>query len=382
MLKFEIEAQDARSQARAGRLTVNGRTVETPVFFPVGTQGTVKAVVQKELVAHGVHGMLCNLYHLYLRPGIDVIEAAGGLHRFINWDGLIITDSGGFQVYSLKTLRKIEPEGVHFVSHLDGSSHLFTPENVLEMQARLGSDIAMVLDECVEYPTTFDYARNSMNLTLEWARRSAERLGQGTGIFAIVQGATFPELRIECARRLVGMGFDGYAIGGLAVGEAKDTMFEMVRICTAELPERKPRYLMGVGFPVDIARAVSYGVDVFDCVMPTRNARNGTLFVESGRLVIKNSQFSRDGRPIQEGCDCYTCRNFSRSYLRHLYISGEILSAVLNSIHNIRYYMRLMSQIRDAIRNGQFEEFLAELEAKQAEEIDIAQVIIGSDACE
>jgi len=372
MLKFEIEARAERSAARVGKLTVNGRTVETPAFFPVGTQGTVKGVAQKELVAHGVQGMLCNLYHLYLRPGIDVVEAAGGLHKFISWDGLIITDSGGFQVYSLKSLRKIEPEGVHFVSHLDGSSHLFTPENVIEMQMRLGADVAMVLDECVEYPTTSDYARNSMNLTLEWAKRSAERLGQGTAIFGIVQGATFPELRVECARRLTEMAFDGYAIGGLAVGEAKDTMFEMVRICTAELPERKPRYLMGVGFPVDVAKAVSCGVDIFDCVMPTRNARNGSLFVEGGRLVIKNSQYSRDDRPIEEGCDCYTCRNFNRSYLRHLYISGELLSPMLNSIHNVRYYTRLMSRTRDAIRNGQFEKFVAELEAKQAEESDIA----------
>ncbi|HUT02956.1 MAG TPA: tRNA guanosine(34) transglycosylase Tgt [bacterium] len=371
MLRFEIEAKSAGCGARVGRLSVNGRTVETPAFFPVGTQGTVKGVPQKELVAHGVQGILCNLYHLYLRPGIGVIGAAGGLHRFIDWDGLIITDSGGFQVYSLKTLRRIEREGVHFVSHLDGSSHLFTPERVIEMQARLGSDVAMVLDECVAYPTTFDYARRSMNLTLEWAERSARNVGQGSAVFGIVQGATFPELRVECAHRLVEMGFDGYAIGGLAVGEDKETMFEMVGVCTDELPLDKPRYLMGVGFPMDVARAVSQGVDIFDCVMPTRNARNGTLFVDGGRLVIKNAKYARDERPIEEGCDCYTCRNFSRAYLRHLYMSGELLSPMLNSIHNVRYYMRLMSRLRDVIRNGQLEGFLAELESKHQEEIDI-----------
>ncbi|MBN1592244.1 MAG: tRNA guanosine(34) transglycosylase Tgt, partial [Candidatus Coatesbacteria bacterium] len=294
MLDFEIVARSGRSAARAGRLRINGRTVETPAFFPVGTQGTVKGVAQKELLSCGVQGMLCNLYHLYLRPGIDLVEAMSGIHRFINWDGLIITDSGGFQVYSLESLRKIEAEGVHFVSHLDGSSHFFTPENVIQMQMRLGSDVAMVLDECVGNPATFDYARNSMNLTLDWAERSAQFIGQASAIFGIVQGATFPELRSECAVRLREMNFDGYAIGGLAVGESKETMFEMVKVSTDELPPHKPRYLMGVGFPLDIAHAVAHGVDIFDCVMPTRNARNGSLFVDCGKIVIKNAQYSND----------------------------------------------------------------------------------------
>lgn len=370
MLNFEIEAEDSKTAARVGKLTVSGRIIETPAFFPVGTQGTVKGITQRDLVALGVQGMLCNLYHLYLRPGIETVEAAGGLHRFINWGGMIITDSGGFQVYSLKALRKIEKEGVHFVSYLDGSMHFFSPEEVIKMQARLNSDVAMVLDECIEYPTTRAYASNSMRLTLDWAERSATLLGGDIPIFGIVQGATFPDLRVECARKLAEMDFDGYAIGGLAVGEAKQTMFDMVEVSTSELPRDKPRYLMGVGFPEDIVRAVAYGVDIFDCVMPTRHARNAGLFVEGGKMSIKNAQFARDDGPIEEGCDCYTCQNFSRSYLRHLYMAGELLSAMLNTIHNIRYYMRMMARLREAIRNGHFGEVLAELETKESEEID------------
>ncbi|MCD6328094.1 tRNA guanosine(34) transglycosylase Tgt [bacterium] len=372
MLKFEIEKKLENCEARTGLLSVNGRTVQTPCFFPVGTQGTVKGMTPDELSSQKVQGMLCNLYHLYLRPGIETVEAAGGLHKFINWDGFIITDSGGFQVYSLKSLRKIEPEGVHFASHLDGSSHLFTPERVIEMQTRLGSDVAMVLDECVEYPSTFAYAESSMRLTLDWAKRSAESPERvASAVFGIAQGATFPELRRECARELAAMDFDGHAIGGLAVGEDKRTMFEMLDESISELPIEKPRYMMGVGFPIDIARAVRRGVDIFDCVMPTRNARNGTLFVDDGKLIIKNAKYATDMRPIEETCDCYTCRNFSRAYLRHLLISGELLSPMLNTIHNIRYYMRLMSRVREAIRDGQYLELLAELEAKLLKEKDI-----------
>ena len=371
MLSFEIEARAEAGEARVGKLVVNGRQVDTPAFFPVGTQATVKAMPHRDLKKAGVQGMLCNLYHIYLRPGIETIEAMGGLHRFMNWDGFIVTDSGGFQIYSLKSLRKIEKEGVHFTSHLDGSSHFFSPETVVKMQQAIGSDVAMVLDECVEYPSTYDYAQNSMQLTLDWARRSAAFVGQGTAIFGIAQGATFAPLRRECAKELAAMGFDGYAIGGLAVGEDKRTMFDMLKESVAELPKEKPRYMMGVGFPLDIAEAVGQGVDLFDCVMPTRNARNGSLFVDEGHISIKNAQYARDTRPVDETCDCYTCRNFSRAYLRHLYVSGELLSPVLNTIHNVRYYMRLMSRIRDAIRDGEYKGFLADLQARQAKEKEI-----------
>lgn len=370
-LDFKIKAKSKTTRARLGRLSVNGRTINTPAFLPVGTQGTVKAVMQKDLTVLGVQGMLCNLYHLFLRPGIEVIESLGGLHRFISWDGLIITDSGGFQLYSLKGLTKIEENGVHFISHLDGSSHFFTPEDVISMQMRLGSDIAMVLDECVEYPSTFRYAAASTELTLRWAERSAKFLGRGCPIFGIVQGSTFPDLRSKCASELVKMGFDGYAIGGLSVGEAKRTTFQMLRLSVEHLPEERPRYLMGVGLPIDIARAVAEGVDLFDCVIPTRNARNGTLFVSQGKLIIKNARYAKDETPPDPECDCYTCQNFSRAYLRHLYVSGEILSAVLNTIHNLRYYTRVMHRLRESIESGNFDEVLSELEAKQAEEAEI-----------
>jgi queuine tRNA-ribosyltransferase len=324
----------------------------------VGTQGTVKSLTPEELVEIGVEAILGNTYHLYLRPGHETIGRLGGLHTFIHWERPILTDSGGFQIFSLGSLRKISEEGVTFQSHLDGSSHFLTPEKVVEIQRVLGTDIAMVLDECVPYPSPYEYVKASMERTSRWAKRCLRvRRESDPALFAIIQGGVHRDLREKSAQTLVEMGFEGYAIGGLSVGEPKTTMLNVLKWTTPLLPESTPRYLMGVGTPEDIIEAVMLGVDFFDCVLPTRNARNGTLFTSSGKISIKQAQYAEDGRPVDETCTCYTCRHYSRAYLRHLYLSKEILSSRLNTIHNLYYYVSLLIKVKEAIQGGRFLDF-------------------------
>ena len=355
---FEVVKTCPATGARAGILTTPHSVIETPVFMPVGTQGTVKAMSQQELEAIDARIILGNTYHLYLRPGPTLVREAGGLHGFMGWNGSILTDSGGFQVFSLNDLRKITEEGVVFRSHIDGSRHLFSPENVMEIERDLGADIVMVLDECIPYPADEEYTAQSCMMTEKWAARSRETFGKlddsSQALFAICQGSIYPELRVKFARRLVEMDFWGYAIGGLAVGESKTRMFEMVEVSAAILPQGKPRYLMGVGFPDDIVEAVSRGVDMFDCVMPTRNARNGTVFTRDGTLVVKNAGCAHDFGPIDPDCGCATCRHYSRAYLRHLFHAGEILAHRLATIHSIYFYLETMREMRSAIMDDRF----------------------------
>ena len=349
--RFNVIKKDSFSQARLGRIETDHGSLATPAFLPVGTQGTVKSLTPEELVESGVQAVLGNTYHLYLRPGHETIGRLGGLHRFMHWVRPILTDSGGYQIFSLAKLRKISEEGAIFQSHLDGSSHFLTPEKVLEIQRVLGSDIAMVLDECTPYPSPYDYVRGSASRTLRWADRSLKEKRMGDpALFAIVQGGVYRDLREESTRALVEMDFEGYAIGGLSVGEPKPLMRSVLEWTAPLLPEDRPRYLMGVGTPEDILDAVALGIDLFDCVLPTRNARNGALFTSAGKLSIKQAQYAEDERPIDERCGCYTCRHYSRAYLRHLYLANEILSSRLNTIHNIYYYMDLMKAAREAIR--------------------------------
>lgn len=365
-MNFTLNKKDKETKARLGVIKTPHGEVETPVFMPVGTQGTVKALSPDELIAAGVKMILGNTYHLYLRPGHEVIKKLGGLHKFVNWNGPMLTDSGGFQVYSLNKLNKLTEEGALFKSHLDGSEHLLTPEGAMEIQEALGADIIMSLDECTSYPVSHEEALQSMQLTTRWARRckdAKKRVDQA--LYGIVQGGVFNDLRMESANRLAEIGFDGYAVGGLSVGEGHEDMCRVLEETLPLLPEDKTRYLMGVGMPEDIVESVARGVDMFDCVLPTRNARNGMLFTSSGKLVIKNAQYADDPLPVEEDCPCYTCRNFSRAYLRHLYMAKEILSSRLNAIHNISYYMNLMSEIREAISENRFLEFKREFYSKR-----------------
>jgi queuine tRNA-ribosyltransferase len=333
-------------------------TVTTPVFMPVGTQGTVKSLTPEQLVELGVDIVLGNTYHLYLRPGHDLIQRLGGLHRFMNWDRPILTDSGGFQIYSLGTMRKVEEEGATFQSHIDGSRHFLTPEKAIEIQESLGTDIMMCLDECLPYPADFDSAERSLALTNRWAARSTDaKKSTDQALFGIVQGGMYPKLRKRSIDELQALGFDGYAIGGLSVGEPKDIMLEIIHETAPFFPESLPRYLMGVGTPTDVVECVNLGIDMFDCVLPTRCARNGMLFTNRGKVVIKHARYRDDNRPLDDLCDCYTCSRYSRAYLRHLFMSREILALVLNTIHNIRYYMRLIENIRNSITEGKYEEF-------------------------
>jgi queuine tRNA-ribosyltransferase len=356
--RFEIIKKDHLSQARLGRVETNHGSFNTPAFLPVGTQGTVKSLTPEELLEIGVEAILGNTYHLFLRPGHETIGRLGGLHHFIHWEKPILTDSGGFQIFSLGSLRKISEEGVTFQSHLDGSSHFLTPEKVLEIQRILGSDIAMVLDECVPYPSSYQYVKTSTERTSHWARRCLQvKRETDPALFAIVQGGVYRDLREKSAQTLVEMNFQGYAIGGLSVGESKSIMLDVLKWTTPLLPENTPRYLMGVGTPQDILDAVMLGVDFFDCVLPTRNARNGTLFTSAGKISIKQAQYAEDGRPLDETCTCYTCRHYSRAYLRHLYLSKEILSSRLNTIHNLFYYIDLLKKTRGAIREGGLQGF-------------------------
>ncbi len=335
--------------------------------MPVGTNATVKSMSPDEMRGLGAEIILSNTYHLYLRPGHEIIKGVGGLHEFMKWSGPILTDSGGFQVFSLSPLRKINDRGVTFRSHLDGSTHFLTPELVMEIQGVLGSDIAMVFDECTPYPATREYALNSLNLTTQWARRCLKaREGEGgvkvggQALFGIVQGGIYKDLRRQSAEELIEMDFDGYALGGLSVGEPKELMYETVNYTTPLLPQDKPRYLMGIGDLLDVLEAVSVGIDMFDCVMPTRNARNGTLFTGTGRISIKRGEFKSDPAPLDPDCGCYTCKNFSRAYLRHLFMSREILSMRLNTLHNLHFYLEFFRKMRKAIAQGEFSSFRKE----------------------
>jgi queuine tRNA-ribosyltransferase len=359
--RFEILARDARTRARLGRITTPHGELTTPVFMPVGTQAAVKTVTPEELLACRVEVVLANTYHLYLRPTHTLIQELGGLHRFMHWERPILTDSGGFQVYSLAGLRKLTEEGALFQSHLDGSCHLLTPEKTVQIQEALGSDIAMVLDECVPYPTAYDYALRSQELTTRWARRAkaAHRCSEQAQ-FGVVQGGMYADLREKSARELLDLDFDGYALGGFSVGETKRLMYELIAQTAACLPEEKPRYLMGVGTPADLLRCVKCGVDMFDCVMPTRNARNGYLFTRQGKLIIKNARYAQDMRPIDPLCRCYTCQHYSRAYLRHLFVAAEILGPRLNTIHNLYYYMDIIHMIRSAIAEGRLDTLTVE----------------------
>jgi len=343
------------------------------VFMPVGTAGTVKAITQQELKTLGAEIILGNTYHLYLRPGHQLIHDLGGLHRFISWDRPMLTDSGGFQVFSHSDLRRISEDGVAFRSHLDGSPHFLSPEKAIDIQQALGADIIMAFDECTTYPADFLVARDSMERTLRWAERCKRAFEAGWGkwhahpqwLFGIGQGSIYPELRHECMNRLIDLEFPGYAIGGLSVGEPKPVMLSVVAESTRRMPADKPRYLMGVGTPLDLVECIALGVDMFDCVMPTRHARNGWLFTSSGHIVIKNARFARDESPVDESCQCGVCRNYSRAYLRHLFLSKEILSAILNTHHNLYFYLDTLRQIRDAIASHRFLNYIMEFKAKQ-----------------
>ncbi len=356
--QFNLVKKDISTSARLGRMITPHGTVNTPAFMPVGTQGTVKSMLPEEIKNCGTEIILANTYHLYLRPGYETIKELGGLHRFMNWPDSILTDSGGFQIYSLAALRKIQSDGVTFRSHIDGSKHFLTPQKAIEVQEALGSDIMMCLDECTPYPATLSQTRESLALTVKWAKlcRTA-KTNINQALFGIIQGGTYLDLRKQAVEQTVPLGFDGYALGGVSVGEPKEIMYRIADIITPMLPEEKPRYLMGVGTPEDIVYAVSCGIDMFDCVIPTRCARHGLLFTNSEKIVIKNSRWREDNNPLDETCDCYTCKNYSRAYLRHLFIAGEILAMVLNTIHNVRYYMRLMEKIRTALSKGNFLEF-------------------------
>ncbi|MCL2670358.1 MAG: tRNA guanosine(34) transglycosylase Tgt [Syntrophaceae bacterium] len=355
---YQLHASDPGCSARLGKITTPHGEIDTPAFMPVGTQGTVKAMTPEQLRSLGAQIILGNTYHLDLRPGHELIARLGGLHRFMNWPGPILTDSGGFQVYSLGGLRSITEDGVTFQSHLDGSRHLLTPEEAIAIQEALGSDIMMCLDECISYPAERPAAEAALERTTRWARRCRDRKQQQDQLlFGIVQGGVYPDLRRRSVEQLVSLGFDGYALGGLSVGEPKEEMCECLATATPLLPADRPRYLMGVGTPEDLVEAVYQGIDLFDCVMPTRSARNGLLFTNQEKVVIKNARYRDDSTAIDSECDCYTCRNYSRAYLRHLYMAGEILAMVLNTIHNLRHYLRLMEQIRDAIREGRYRAF-------------------------
>ena len=347
--------------ARRGRLTLAHGTVETPIFMPVGTVGAVKSLTPENLKTIGASIILGNTYHLYLRPGMEVIEAFGGLHKFIGWDRPILTDSGGFQIFSLGQLNKLDETGAHFQSHLDGSKIVLTPELAVKIQETIGSDIHMVLDECTPYPATRQQAETSMQRSMRWAARCRRaKTRPELCQFGIVQGGVYPDLRQASARALMDIGFEGYAIGGLSVGETKHEMADMTAASTEVLPKDKPRYLMGVGTPLDLLEGVNLGVDMFDCVMPTRNGRNGSLFTSQGRVNIKNQRYRFDESPLDPACRCYTCQNFSRAYLRHLFIAGELTCLRLFTIHNLTYYLDLMARVRDAIEADTFASLLTE----------------------
>ncbi len=365
MLKFSVVAKDSNSKARAGYFETDHGKVETPMFMPVGTQGTVKAVNQSVLEQDiKAQIVLSNTYHLYLRPGVEIIEKAGGLHKFMNWKKPILTDSGGYQIFSLTDLRKLKPHGVEFKSHLDGSNHFFTPEKVIQIQRSIGSDILMVLDECTPFPCEYDYAVNSTKLTSDWAilnkeefEKSKPLYGHEQYLFGIIQGSVYNDLREVSAKDVIKLDFDGYAIGGLAVGEPTEQLYKLTDFTTDFMPNKKPRYLMGVGRPENILESIERGIDMFDCVMPTRNARHAILFTWKGTFSIRNNKYKDDFTKIDEECDCYTCVNYSKAYLRHLFNAGEILALELASIHNLHFYLNLIIEARKQIVNGSFRDW-------------------------
>lgn len=374
---FRVEYKDKNTKARAGILETSHGSIETPIFMPVGTQGTVKTLSPHELKELGSEIILGNTYHLFLRPGEEIIQKAGGLHQFISWDAPILTDSGGFQIFSLAELRKITDEGVRFQSHIDGSYHFFTPEKIVDIQRILGSDIMMVLDECAPYPCSLKDAEKANRRTITWAEHCAEQFRKTKSLyehpqqlFGIVQGSTYREIRKKSVDNLIKIGFNGYAVGGLAVGEPKSSMLDITDFCTDLLPADKPRYLMGVGKPADIVEAIFRGVDMFDCVIPTRNGRNGTVYTFEGKMVLKNAEYKNDFSPIDSECSCYTCRNFSRAYIRHLFQAEEILALRLASMHNLYFYLQLVKKAREAIVNKRFKQWKKEYMSKFSDETD------------
>jgi len=360
-MNFELSLKDVK--ARLGKITTSRGVINTPAFMPVGTQATVKAMSPDEMKDIGAEIILCNTYHLYLRPGHEIISSLGGLHKFMNWGRPILTDSGGFQVFSLSALRSIDENGVHFRSHLDGSMHFIGPEKAMEIQSALGSDICMAFDECTPYPASHEYALKSLGLTTKWARRCMEGVRcQVSGVsnqalFGIIQGGVYKDLRKQSLEELIEIGFDGYAVGGLSVGEPKEEMYEIINFVAPLMPEDKPKYLMGIGDLNDMLIAVEAGFDMFDCVMPTRNARNGTLFTSTGRISIKRTEYKADSEPLDKNCGCYTCRNFSKAYLRHLFLAKEILSMRLNTLHNLYFYLDFFKKMREAIKKEKFGDF-------------------------
>jgi queuine tRNA-ribosyltransferase len=385
-IQFEIVAQDKVTRARAGLLHTPHGTVETPVFMPVGTGGTVKGIRQEELEALGVQILLANTYHLYLRPGHELIRDAGGLHRFMAWPRPILTDSGGFQVMSLKPLGRVTEDGVWFRSHLDGSTHFLSPERAVEIQLALGADIIMTLDECVEYPASHATLHRAVNLTTRWAERAKRAFARGSGcgtrdsgsesltpnpgplipsssLFGIVQGGTDKDLRRQSAEALLDLDFEGYALGGLSVGEPKSEMYDVAEFTAELLPRERPRYLMGVGTPEDLVECVARGIDMFDCVLPTRNARNACAFTSEGKVILKNARYARDERPLDPACTCAVCRRYSRQYLRHLFVTGEMLGAILATHHNLHFYLDTLRKIRQSLLLGEFAEFHARVRA-------------------
>ncbi|MFW7380355.1 MAG: tRNA guanosine(34) transglycosylase Tgt [Oligoflexus sp.] len=355
-----FEVLNCDGKARRGRLTLAHGQVETPIFMPVGTVGSVKSMTPEDLNTLGAEIILGNTYHLFLRPGMEVIKHFGGLHRFIGWDKPILTDSGGFQIFSLNQLTKLNESGAHFKSHLDGRALVLTPELAVEIQETIGADIHMVLDECTPFPATYDEAKRSMERSMRWAKRCRDhRQRPELAQFGIVQGSMFEDLRTASCAALTELDFEGYSIGGLSVGEPKPDMRRITEFCCEILPQNKPRYLMGVGTPLDIIESINLGVDMFDCVMPTRNGRNGTLFTSHGRINIKNQKYQFDESPLDDACSCYTCQHFSKAYLRHLYQAGEITALRLFTLHNLTYYLRLIHDIREAIDSQGFQELLA-----------------------
>ena len=370
-MKFEKLGQSGR--ARRGRLTLEHGVVETPVFMPVGTYGTVKGMLPRDVEGIKAQIILGNTFHLYLRPGLEVIKQHGGLHGFMKWNKPILTDSGGFQVFSLGAMRKIEEKGVTFRSPIDGSKVFLSPEISMEIQHTLNSDIVMIFDECTPYPATHEEAQKSLQLSLRWAERCKkhhhDELNNKNALFGIIQGGMYEDLRDESLKGLLGIDFDGYAIGGLSVGEPKEEMIKVLDYLPNKMPENKPRYLMGVGKPEDIVEGIRRGVDMFDCVMPTRNARNGHYFVTDGLVRIRNSQYRHDQSPLDPHCDCYTCQNFTRAYLFHLEKCGEMLGSMLGTIHNLRYYQRFTEDIRNALDNGTFDEFVQDFYARRGLEV-------------
>jgi queuine tRNA-ribosyltransferase len=358
---YTLIHQEKHTKARLGKLTTAHGEIQTPCFMPVGTHATVKGISPRELDECGAQIMLSNAYHVFLRPGLDVIRSAGGLHKFISWPKPMLTDSGGYQVFSLPLLRKVNDEGVEFQSHIDGMKHFFTPETVIEIQNTLGSDIIMPLDECSHYPCTKDHAKTAMDRTIAWARRSKKahtRIDQF--LFGIIQGATYHDLRRECTEKILDLDFAGYAVGGVSVGEPSNLIYSAIDCVADLLPQEKPRYVMGIGYPPDLIEGVERGIDMFDCVIPTRYGRNGTVFTSVGKIIIRNSPYIEDFTPLDPDCNCYVCKTFSRAYLRHLFNAKEMLALMLASYHNIYFFLNLMRQIRQAIAEDRFLEFKKE----------------------